>query len=97
MRNRQHPHAPVQWSRGLRAAGEALRCHARSKRTGLQCKGLAVNGWTVCRMHGARGGAPTGDANGQYRHGRRTQVALTERREMLNLIRQLDKLIDEFG
>ena len=95
MKKSQHPYAPVQWSRGLRAAGEALRCHARTKRTGLQCKGPAVNGWMVCRMHGARGGAPTGDANGQYRHGRRTKAVLSERREMLVLIRQLSRLIDE--
>ena len=95
MKNCQHPHAPVQWSRGLKAAGQALRCHAKTKRTGLQCKGPAVNGWKVCRMHGARGGAPSGEGNGQYRHGRRTSVAISERRDMLILIRQLNKLIDE--
>src|SRR5258706_10957837 len=95
MKNRQHPHAPVQSSRGLQAAGEALRCHARTKRTGLQCKGPAVNGWKVCRMHGARGGAPSGDGNGQYRHGRRTKAVLAERRETTVLLRKLNRLIDE--
>jgi hypothetical protein len=95
MKNRQHPHAPVQWSRGLQAAGEALRCHARTKRTGLQCKGPAVNGWKVCRMHGARGGAPSGERNGQYCHGRRTKAVLAERRELMVLLRELSRLIDE--
>ena len=28
----------------------------------------AVRGCRVCRMHGARGGAPTGKRNGNYRH-----------------------------
>jgi len=32
-----------------------------------------LNGWTVCRFHGARGGAPEGKRNGNYRHGGRTK------------------------
>jgi hypothetical protein len=27
----------------------------------------------VCRMHGARGGAPEGERNGNYRHGTRSK------------------------
>ena len=50
----------------------APRCSARSKRSGELCKAPAVKGWNVCRMHGARGGAPTGEQNGNYRHGVRT-------------------------
>ena len=42
----------------MEKAHAALRCHARSKRTGLPCKAPAVRGFRVCRMHGARGGAP---------------------------------------
>ena len=34
------------------------RCTARSKRSGDPCRNPAVIGWTVCRMHGARGGRP---------------------------------------
>ena len=34
------------------------RCSARSKRTGEPCRNPAVLGWSVCRMHGARGGRP---------------------------------------
>jgi hypothetical protein len=33
---------------------------ARSKRSGQPCRAPAVRGWQVCRMHGARGGAPHG-------------------------------------
>jgi hypothetical protein len=37
---------------------QALRCHAKSKRSGLQCQAPAIRGYAVCRMHGAGGGAP---------------------------------------
>jgi hypothetical protein len=53
----------------------APRCRATSKRSRLPCMAPAVTGWTVCRMHGAGGGAPTGKGNGAYRHGNRTKDA----------------------
>jgi len=46
MRNADHMHKPTK--------GEP--CTAVSKRTGHRCKGPAIQGGTVCRMHG--GGAP---------------------------------------
>src|SRR5215211_2072954 len=52
---------------------QATRCKARSKRTGKPCGSPAVRGHRVCRMHGARGGAPSGKRNGLYRHGKCTQ------------------------
>jgi hypothetical protein len=42
------------------------RCSATSKRSRRKCQAPAVKGWTVCRFHGARGGAPKGNANGAY-------------------------------
>jgi hypothetical protein len=33
----------------------ASRCHAKSKRSGLQCRAPAVRGAKVCKMHGASG------------------------------------------
>jgi hypothetical protein len=39
---------------------KAARCSATSKRTKERCEAPAVRGWTVCRFHGARGGAPKG-------------------------------------
>jgi hypothetical protein len=54
----------------------APRCSAKSKRSGLQCKSPRVRGWVVCRMHGARGGAPCGRKNGQYRHGQRSLLTI---------------------
>lgn len=50
----------------------APRCHATSKRSGFQCQAPAVRGKKVCRMHGARAGAPSGERNGNYRHGGHT-------------------------
>ena len=38
---------------------------------GKPCRAPAVRGYQVCRMHGARGGAPEGKRNGNYRHGAR--------------------------
>lgn len=50
---------------------DAPRCHAKAKSTGQPCKAPAVRGWTVCRVHGAGGGAPCGASNGMWRHGGR--------------------------
>ena len=49
------------------APGLALQ--GASKRTGKPYQSPAVNGWAVCRMHGARGGARKGEANGTYKTG----------------------------
>jgi hypothetical protein len=47
---------------------------------GKRCRAPAVRGWKVCRMHGARGGAPEGKRNGNYKHGARSKevIALTK-------------------
>ena len=50
--------------------------------------GAAVKGWTVCRFHGARGGAPKGKRHGNYRHGLFTEEAIAERRMLRVLLRQ---------
>ena len=65
------------------------RCRATSKRTGLPCKAPAVTGWTVCRFHGAGGGAPCGERHGRYRHGMRTKQAIAERRALAQLRRMV--------
>jgi hypothetical protein len=71
----------------------AARCRAKSKRTGLPCRSPAVNGYRVCRMHGARGGAPQGKRNGNFRHGGRTKEAISSSRyinELARLLRNSD-------
>jgi hypothetical protein len=61
----------------IQRAHAAPRCRAKSKRTtGQRCKAPAVRGFRVCRMHGARGGAPEGERNGNYRHGARSKETI---------------------
>lgn len=67
----------------------APRCRAHSKRTGEPCRSPAVRGFNVCRMHGARGGAPKGKGDGRWRHGQFSCEAVGQRRLMSELIRCL--------
>lgn len=65
------------------------RCGAKSKRSGVRCKSPAVNGWAVCRMHGARSGSKAGPLANNYRHGMRTKEAENFRRN----VQQLERLL----
>jgi uncharacterized protein YjcR len=66
---------------------QASRCHARSKRSGLQCRAPAVRGsLKVCRMHGAAGGAPKGNRNA-LKHGGFTAEMIALRKEIISLAR----------
>lgn len=69
------------------------RCTATSKRTRQPCQAPAVTGWTVCRFHGARGGAPTGKRNGMYRHGLYTQAAADLNSRITGLQRESHALL----
>ena len=71
----------------------ARRCSATSKRSGCRCRAPAVKGRPVCRMHGARAGAPAGRANGAWRHGLATNDAFAKRREIAELIREAARTI----
>lgn len=66
----------------------APRCSATSKRTKQRCGAPAERGCNVCRFHGARGGAPRGRENGNYRHGMFTNESIERRRELADLMRQ---------
>ncbi len=76
---------------------KAPRCSARSKRTCQPCRAPAVNGWTVCRFHGAGGGGPKGKRNGTYKHGLYTNEAIKERRALSALLRASRKSLDAFS
>jgi uncharacterized protein YjcR len=65
---------------------QALRCHAKSKRSGLRCQAPAVRGSSVCRMHGAGGGAPKGNRNA-LKHGECSADTLALKREIQALAR----------
>lgn len=71
----------------MQRAHAAPRCTATSKRSGQRCRAPAVKGWTVCRMHGARGGAPRGPSHGNYQHGARSREAAA----LQALLKQLAK------
>src|SRR5208337_941502 len=64
----------------------ASRRHAKSKRSGLQCRAPAVRGSRVCRMHGAGGGAPKGNRNA-WKHGTHSAEALALKKEIQALAR----------
>src|SRR5271157_6640943 len=64
----------------------ASRCHAVSKRSGLQCRAPAVRGHSVCRMHGAAGGAPKGNRNALKR-GEFTAESIDVKKEVQALAR----------
>ena len=63
----------------------APRCAAKSKRTGQPCRAPAVHGWTVCRMHGAGGGAKPGRAHPNWKHGGRSREAV-DLRKLVNVL-----------
>jgi hypothetical protein len=59
---------------------QALRCRAKSKRSGKRCRSPAVRGYSVCRLHGAGGGAPKGNRNA-LKHGASSAETLALRKE----------------
>jgi len=67
---------------------EAPRCSAMSKRSRRQCQAPAERGKSLCRFHGARADAPSGMANGNYRHGDFVKEAIAERRALTKLLRE---------
>lgn len=65
----------------------APRCTARSKRSGLPCQCPAVRGWSVCRMHGARGGHTAGERHPSWKHGLRSSDVVEMRALVMELAR----------
>ena len=86
------------WRRAIALAHAAPRCTARCKHSKDPCSNAAVKGRPVCRMHGGKAGAPKGEGNGAYRHGRHTQEARTARqklRKSIKLLHFLTRLVCE--
>lgn len=77
-------------ARRLANLAKALRCGART-RTGRPCRQAAVKGRRRCRMHGgARGsGGPSGNRNGNFKHGLWTRESLEMRRATRETICEL--------
>jgi uncharacterized protein YjcR len=72
---------------------QALRCHAKSKRSGSPCQAPAMRGRNGCRMHGAGGGAPLGNKSA-LKHGLYSAEAIEMRRAVRELSRQGRKLAE---
>jgi hypothetical protein len=71
------------------------RCGAKT-RSGAPCRSPAVQGKKRCRMHGGApgSGAPKGNRNA-LKHGLYTKAAIAERRRVLALMRQSQKLLQD--
>jgi hypothetical protein len=64
------------------------RCGAKT-RNGTPCQKPALSGKARCQLHGGRAGAPSGERNGRYKHGRHTKKAIAARRTATARIRAL--------
>ena len=70
---------------------QALRCHAKSKRSGLQCRAPAVRGYAhPLDVHGAGGAAPRGNRNA-WKHGAHSAEALALKKQINTLTRTARK------
>ena len=72
------------------------RCGAKTRR-GTPCQKPALTGNARCQLHGGRGGAPSGPANGNYRHGKYTKKRMAIRREQSAQLRELERLAKSLG
>lgn len=74
----------------------ARRCGAKAKSTGLPCRGFAVKGKKVCRMHGGASGsgAQPGNQNA-LKHGQYTRERKAEIKRINLLCRELLKEAEE--
>ncbi len=59
---------------------DAPRCTAMAKSTRQRCCNPAKRGWSVCRLHGAGGGAPRGETHPNFKHGLRSKEVETLRK-----------------
>lgn len=67
---------------------DAPRCSATAKSTRQRCRNPSKQNWNVCRLHGAGGGAPSGSAHPNYKHGRRTLEMKAIRRFVSQLCKE---------
>ena len=64
------------------------RCLAKTRK-GTPCQKPALRGWPRCQLHGAKGGAPEGAFNSNYKHGLYTKEMLKRYRESMARIRKI--------
>ena len=67
------------------------RCGAKTRRGGA-CQKPALKNNPRCQIHGGKGGAPSGPANGNFKTGNYTKERLATRRKLLAELRELERL-----
>jgi hypothetical protein len=72
------------------------RCGAKTRR-GTPCQKPALKTNSRCQLHGGRGGAPSGAANGRYRNGRYTKEHKAKVRAEKAQLRELERLGRSIG
>lgn len=70
------------------------RCGAKT-RSGKPCQRAGTKRNGRCKLHGGRAGAPSGERNGQFRHGNETKDAKAQLRAVRALLREAAKLVRE--
>jgi hypothetical protein len=99
MQSQPHAHKPAwrgtNWRKAMDMAHSAPRCHAHCKHSKLPCGNPAMKGRGVCRMHGGKGGAPRGERNGNYKHGRSTIARREQKRAFRAELRAFADLLRE--
>ena len=80
-------------------AHPALRCSAKSKRSGRRCRNPSAYGQPVCRMHGARKPETIkrGTDHPLFIHGQETLEAKSERSARLTELREIEAIMFEIG
>jgi len=70
------------------------KCGAKT-RSGKPCQRAGTKRNGRCKLHGGRAGAPSGERNGQFRHGNETTEAKAQRRAVRALLREAARLVRE--
>jgi hypothetical protein len=86
---REQLELPWSWRSALAKFQSARQCGART-RSGKPCRSPATKKGR-CRLHGGASGngGPSGERNGQYRHGERTKTAIADRQKFSALLKML--------
>jgi hypothetical protein len=67
------------------------RCGAKTRRGGA-CQKPALKNNARCQLHGGKGGAPSGPANGNFKTGNYTKERLAARRKLLAKLKEMERL-----
>ncbi len=79
----------IEWRFGPNWPGK--RCGAKT-RNGSKCQKPALKGKSRCHLHGGRAGAPSGERNGAYKHGRYSTEAVATQGQVTARLRALELL-----